>query len=1144
MNNEQKDILAFFDIDAQDLYESFGQRTVQRGLTYHNKGQVIELRDLQLADQSTSDFVATGIVKGSNAQVYETRVLISNGYRGLELSSNCSCPVGYNCKHGIAVFFTFGGMIQKAAAGDIPDDLKEEAEDQAIEQWFESLKDLDKLESSGIQSTEAALQEKKGITHHVVYILEYYQGQYNQEEGLSVKPVKARVLKKGGYGQIYGLSSYDISPYSYNNHLYYDHRDEEIVEYLEHLNSVNYDRIHQYILKGEVGSLMLKQILRTGRCFWESQKTAPLSYAEPRTIELEWTEDDGYCMPRLFTEPAFQHLFHVNDVFYVDKKNAQMGTAKHAHLTNNQLFAMLSVPPVPVKKAKAFSKKLLTEMPEVDFPLPEKLEVEVKDIEGVAPIFCLTIQAMDQEEVYPDWVHAPSQKVTLVRLHFDYAGQSVKPHLLTSLDKTLRIQLKDNVRYRIQRELPKEQEALSRMQAEGLKPVESRNPNLGITDYVLSGQQDNSEQNILRWATFFEETVAQLQAEGWQVKFAEDFTFSLDTIDDWHAEIEESEDNQWFEMNLGFELNGQRMNLLPMLVQLLKENPDKQALHENLKNKPHQLFKIDDAQWVKIPTTRILQILDTIIELYDTDTLSDGSLKYSKYAALHLNELLNDPSMRWKGADELRVLNNKLRDFDGIQPAELPKGLHAELRDYQKLGLDWLQFLRQYQFNGVLADDMGLGKTLQILSNLLLEKEQGRAEHPNLVIAPTSLMSNWKNEAKRFTPALKVLVLQGAKRKEHVEKIPDYDVVLTTYPLMIRDKDIYKEQNFHYLVLDEAQAIKNAKSKTTQIIYELKAQHRVCVTGTPMENHLGEIWSMYHFLMPGYLGAHDRFTRLFRTPIEKNGDHDRGKQLQTRIRPFLLRRTKELVATELPDKTEIVRTVSITGKQRDLYETVRVAMDKKVRDAVSEKGFARSQIMILDALLKLRQVCCDPQLVKLDKARKVKSSAKMELLMTLVSEMVSEGRKILIFSQFTSMLSIIEKALKKEKISTTKLTGQTRKREEAIAAFQEGDARVFLISLKAGGVGLNLTAADTVIHYDPWWNPAVEKQATDRAYRIGQDKPVFVYKLLTEETVEEKILQMQERKQALAEGLYGEKQADKSSLDQSDLLELLKPLDE
>ncbi|MEE9411574.1 MAG: DEAD/DEAH box helicase, partial [Methylococcales bacterium] len=384
----------------------------------------------------------------------------------------------------------------------------------------------------------------------------------------------------------------------------------------------------------------------------------------------------------------------------------------------------------------------------------------------------------------------------------------------------------------------------------------------------------------------------------------------------------------------------------------------------------------------------------------------------------------------------------------------------------------------------------------------------------------------------------------GIDRKDYLTKLADYDIVLTTYALIRRDLETLQEYRFHYIVLDEAQAIKNPKSLTTQGVCSLKSNHRLCLTGTPMENHLGELWSMYHFLMPGYLGPMDRFNRQFRKPIEKEADSARLQQLQKRIKPFLLRRTKQAVAQELPEKTEIIRSIILEGKQRDLYESIRLAMDQKVRDEIKKKGLARSHIMILDALLKLRQVCCDPRLVALDKAKKVKQSAKMDLLMEMLPEMIEEGRKILVFSQFTKMLAIIEDALKQQHITYSKLTGQTRKRDEAIDFFQDGPATVMLISLKAGGVGLNLTAADVVIHYDPWWNPAVENQATDRAHRIGQDKAVFVYKLISENTVEDKIIALQQKKQALADNVYGGKGKAQQGplLSAEDLEDLLKPI--
>jgi SNF2 family DNA or RNA helicase len=338
--------------------------------------------------------------------------------------------------------------------------------------------------------------------------------------------------------------------------------------------------------------------------------------------------------------------------------------------------------------------------------------------------------------------------------------------------------------------------------------------------------------------------------------------------------------------------------------------------------------------------------------------------------------------------------------------------------------------------------------------------------------------------------------------------------------LLARDRKLLQTHAFHLLVLDEAQHIKNPKAQASKVVRSLRVRHRLCLTGTPLENHLGELWSLFDFLLPGLLGSDKQFRQTLRNPIEKQGDQAATERLALRLRPFMLRRTKQEVATELPPKTEILRSVGLEGDQRDLYESIRLAMHAKVREVVEAQGWARSQIMVLDALLKLRQVCCDPRLVKLEDARKVKHSAKLALLMELLPEMIEEGRRILLFSQFTGMLKLIEQAVKAADIDYVKLTGQTRDRAKPVDRFQRGEVPLFLISLKAGGTGLNLTAAETVIHYDPWWNPAVERQATDRAHRIGQQNPVFVYKLITEGTVEEKIQHLQVHKQALADSLF------------------------
>ena len=412
-----------------------------------------------------------------------------------------------------------------------------------------------------------------------------------------------------------------------------------------------------------------------------------------------------------------------------------------------------------------------------------------------------------------------------------------------------------------------------------------------------------------------------------------------------------------------------------------------------------------------------------------------------------------------------------------------------------------------------------------------------------MIIAPVSLLGNWQREALRFCPQLRSLIVHGKDRHDAAQSVQDFDLVIAPYSLLQRDRERWLQGQWHLVVLDEAQNIKNASTQAAQVAAQIKSRHRLCLSGTPMENHLGELWSLFHFLMPGFLGSEARFKALFRNPIEKQGSPERLAQLRARITPFMLRRTKALVAHELPPKVETLLRVELSGKQADLYETIRLGMEKTVREALDRQGLAKSQITILDALLKLRQVCCDPRLVKLSAATKVKTSAKLEQLMTLLPDMLAEGRRILLFSQFTGMLTLIEAELKKHQIPWVKLTGQSQKRDALIEQFTSGSVPLFLISLKAGGVGLNLPQADTVIHYDPWWNPAVETQATDRAHRIGQTQSVWVLKLVAQGTIEERILALQERKAALAEGMYSGSVGRRAPLfTESDLSELLRPL--
>jgi superfamily II DNA or RNA helicase len=646
------------------------------------------------------------------------------------------------------------------------------------------------------------------------------------------------------------------------------------------------------------------------------------------------------------------------------------------------------------------------------------------------------------------------------------------------------------------------------------------------------------------WPEFMAEHLPALREAGWHIEVPPGFRHQVLDVEAWEADIAEDAGG-WFNLDMGIVVDGRRLALAPLLYDLFRNDARwlDPALLKKLSDKAPVILTTPEGVRLRLPAGRIKPLALILIDLFDAPP-GDGMLRLSRLDAPRLHQLAEMKRWQFQGAEAVAKLAKSLKHSAGIQPVAPPSGLVLSLRPYQMEGLAWLQYLREQGLAGILADDMGLGKTAQTLAHLLLEKESGRMDRPCLVVLPTSLIFNWKREVERFAPSLKVLSLHGKERADRFADIAAHDVVLTTYPLLWRDETVLVAQDYHLLILDEAQTVKNAASRAARVVRQLHARHRLCLTGTPLENHLGELWSQFDFLLPGFLSDIKSFTRTWRTPIEKHGDKLRRDLLAARVKPFILRRRKEDVAKELPEKTIIVRTVELDGGQRDLYETVRSAMDAKVREAIADKGFSRSHIVILDALLKLRQVCCDPRLVKLEGARGVKERAKLDLLMDMLPELVDEGRRVLVFSQFTSMLALIEPELTARKIGYVKLTGDTQDREAVIARFQDKHVPIFLVSLKAGGVGLNLTAADTVIHYDPWWNPAVENQATDRAHRIGQVNKVFVYKLVVAGSIEEKILALQGRKAELAAGVLSEDNGALNKFGEADLRALLAPLPE
>ena len=564
-----------------------------------------------------------------------------------------------------------------------------------------------------------------------------------------------------------------------------------------------------------------------------------------------------------------------------------------------------------------------------------------------------------------------------------------------------------------------------------------------------------------------------------------------------------------------------------------------------LKKKFHRL---KNGDFIDLSENETLDMLSKLSEGTGTSykELISGDLKLPVYRSLYLDKILKQNDAVIKQSESYKQLIDDVYSRQISENYKLPEGLHAQLREYQQVGFDWLKTLDEYKLGGILADDMGLGKTVQVLAVIMSYIEETRKNNekqkPIIVVCPSSLCLNWKEEASKFTPDLKTAVISGSseERSELIKSIPKFDIAITSYDLLKRDIDIYKEcnYNFRYIIADEAQYIKNNNTKNARAIKEIKADTRYALTGTPIENSLSELWSIFDFIMPGYLFTYNKFKINYETPISKEQDNYAMTKLKAMIEPFVLRRIKEKVLTELPEKTITVLNNEMEGEQRDLYVSYLKSAKKEAKEELEENGVANSQIKILALLMRLRQICCHPGLFIENYNGE---SSKLNQCIEIIKDAVAGGHKILLFSGYSSMFWHLEKALKQENIQYLKLTGQTKvdERMNLVNQFNNDDSiKVFLISLKAGGTGLNLIGADMVIHYDPWWNLSAENQATDRTYRIGQKRNVQVYKLITKNSIEEKIYNLQERKAKLADDMLSTKETFISKLSKDEIMNL------
>ena len=1081
----------------QDLRDWLGQRELDKAHAY-----VDVVDDLEI----TPEFIRA-VVPGSARKPYLAMAKLVTGRLGVPvLFSNCSCPVGSHCKHVAAM------LLRAITERDIPDRVSP-----GVLSWVEDLR-----------RASIAVAKKKarpsGARQQLFYMLKWTPDQ--RHFGIEI----AKGKFPDSTEEWWNIERALVNPPQFVNE-----------EDLSILRALWADRLHETVglrafgLGPRHGAQVLERLARSGRLYVDSGDGLPLSEGGPRPARVGWRVDArGQQRPRLIAEPPAALVVPLlQPPWYVDLGESEAGPLEVAG--NPAVISRLfSLPPLSAKEAAVVAQTLAELAPELPKPAEDAtIHLRIVDAPPQPVLQLDTVQTHGNRAWRGYASSLTGDAFDIAQPLFRYADVDVRPsehHEFITLPEGETVHLK--------RRPEAERESLQALTAAGFEKIPSHTldtfgrPPEGI--FGLASEQ--------AWIVFMREGRDAMRTAGWQVEYPEDFRHHLLEVDGWEADLVAS-DNGWFDLDMGIIVDGQRLALAPLLATLFRRDArwlDSALIDAIADDEPIEL-QTPLRQRVRVPASRIKPLAATLIDLFDGFAGGD-TLRVSRFDAPRLAEINDTSRWRFKGQGDILALADQLRAAQGVSSIASPAGLRLELRDYQKEGLAWLQFLREQNLSGILADDMGLGKTAQTLAHLLLEKEAGRLDKPALIVLPTSLIFNWKHEAARFAPDLSVLSLHGPERKQRFAEIAEHDVVLTTYPLLWRDADELMRHSYHLLILDEAQTVKNAQSRGAEAVRKIDTRHRLCLTGTPLENHLGELWSQFDFLLPGFLGGGRQFARHWRTPIEKQNDNRRRDLLARRIRPFILRRKKEDVAQELPPKTIIVRNVELEGGQRDLYETVRAAMDAKVRDEIASKGFSRSQIVILDALLKLRQVCCDPRLVRASSARKVRERAKLDLLMAMLPELVDEGRRILVFSQFTSMLALIEHELVASGLDYALLTGDTGDREKPISRFQAGEVPIFLISLKAGGGGLNLTAADTVIHYDPWWNPAVENQATDRAHRLGQDKPVFVYKLIVSGSIEEKILALQERKAELAAGILSEDRGVELKFGTDDLAALFEPL--
>jgi superfamily II DNA or RNA helicase len=1116
-------------LDMGDIRRTYSSGSFKRGVEYYRQGRV------KVTHVSADGSAIEGRVRGSMR--YDVAVSIEpDDGGGVGIISDCTCPLGGDCKHAVALLCAYTAdpallspPARHAPAPKVPQPQVKALPHQ-VTQWL-----------AGVRQAAAHTGEDypPGLRQRLFYLLDVvadWQGAARP----SVSASSVRLLSTGALADTATLLDPARLVGSGVPPKYFRPSDLSILPLLARFERAPANGT--VFLDGAEGSDALARILATGRGRWQSVKGAVLSAAAARSGRLGWSLDlRGGHRLRADAGPGRVAL-GLRRPWYVDPATGECG---HLDLGIDQplVEALLRSPSLSSEHVGAVQAALGEAVPGLALPPapPPALRIATPP-QPVMRLFCQRGISSTYWRVKGKY-RAPAETATIAfaRLHFRYDGHDVP----VNEDRDVFTKVAGGRLIEIHRDQTAEREARDLLLEAGLQGAASHPSIWGIDAKNRDALTFCAEAPVAdsMWLEFLANQVPRLRALDWHIEIDADFPHVLVQADgEFEATLDGGSGIDWFDLGIGALLDGVRVDILPPLLRVLREGTEAELapfLDDGDADAKLIVLRLDDGRYMQAPLARVRPILKALTGLFNAP-LDNGPLRVGRADAAALSEFADaaGAGLAWRGGEKLRALGQKLREAEGIPPVAVPSLFEGRLRPYQASGVGWMQLLREVELGGVLADDMGLGKTVQTLAHLAIEKAEGRADRPSLIVAPTSVLPNWRSEIAAFTPGLSVLWLHGLGRKASFAALGETDIVLTTYALLPRDIEVLSAQAWHVVIADEAQAVKNPATAAAQALRRLQARHRLALTGTPLENHLGELWALFDFVSPGFLGDARAFTKAWRAPIEKKGDRERQAALARRCKPFLLRRTKALVAADLPPKTEIIEHIELEKAQRDLYESIRLAMNKKVRQAIAAKGLNRSRIEFLDALLKLRQACCDPRLVK-TAGRAASGSAKLSRLMEMLPALRAEGRRVLLFSQFTSMLALIEAELGRMGMDYVMLTGDTVDRVTPVRRFQAGEVGLFLISLKAGGTGLNLTAADTVIHYDPWWNPAVEAQATDRAHRIGQDKPVFVHKLVAEGTIEVKMAVLAARKRSLADGIYAENAGGGFSFSEDDVSFLL-----